>query len=173
MHILVCRTVCYAPHNVSHYSSWLHLCSLVEALKINEAFVLNQEAIYEYSSRYNKLCRLLFLSLQYQQGWGWGGLVGRDGVDWAKGRRMNRRGVKKIVTVLAYKQSLTQSRTWLQQLSMHALEKEMATHSSILAWRIPGMEEPSGLLSMGLHRVGYDWSDLAAAAATEKPPHHN
>ena len=41
----------------------------------------------------------------------------------------------------------------------------MATHSSILAWRIPGTEEPRGLLSMGLHRVGHDWSDLAAAAA--------
>ena len=38
----------------------------------------------------------------------------------------------------------------------HALEKEMATHSSILAWRIPGTEEPSGLLSVGLHRVGHD-----------------
>ena len=41
----------------------------------------------------------------------------------------------------------------------------MATHSSILAWRIPGMEEPDGLLSMGLHRVRHDWSDLVAAAA--------
>ena len=37
----------------------------------------------------------------------------------------------------------------------HALEKEMATHSSVLAWRIPGMGEPSGLLSLGLHRVGH------------------
>ena len=46
-----------------------------------------------------------------------------------------------------------------------ALEKEMATHSSILAWRIPGMGEPGGLPSMGSHRVGHDWSDLAAAAA--------
>ena len=45
----------------------------------------------------------------------------------------------------------------------HALEKEMATHSSVLAWRIPGMGEPGGLSSMGLHRVGHDWSDLAAA----------
>ena len=44
------------------------------------------------------------------------------------------------------------------------LEKEMATHSSILGWRIPGTEEPGGLLSMGSHRVGHDWSDLAAAA---------
>ena len=43
----------------------------------------------------------------------------------------------------------------------HALEKEMATHSSVLAWRIPGMGEPGGLQSMGSHRVGHDWSDLA------------
>ena len=49
-----------------------------------------------------------------------------------------------------------------EQLHFHALEKEMATHSSILAWRIPGTGEPSGLLSMGLHKVGHDWSDLAA-----------
>ena len=38
----------------------------------------------------------------------------------------------------------------------HALEKEMATHSSILAWRIPGTEKPGGLPSVGLHRVGHD-----------------
>ena len=47
----------------------------------------------------------------------------------------------------------------------YALEKEMATHSSVLAWRIPQMGEPGGLPSMGSHRVGHDWSDLAAAAA--------
>ena len=46
----------------------------------------------------------------------------------------------------------------------HALEKKMATHSNVLAWRIPGMGEPGELSSMGLHRVGHDWSDLAAAA---------
>ena len=45
------------------------------------------------------------------------------------------------------------------------LEKEMATHSSILAWRIPGTEEPGGLPSVGSHRVGHYWHDLAAAAA--------
>ena len=43
----------------------------------------------------------------------------------------------------------------------HALEKEMATHSSVLAWRIPGTGEPGGLPSMGSHRVGYNSSDLA------------
>ena len=47
----------------------------------------------------------------------------------------------------------------------HALEKAMATHSSVLAWRIPGMGEPGGLPSVGSHRVGHDWSDLAIAIA--------
>ena len=50
----------------------------------------------------------------------------------------------------------------------HALEKEMATHSSVLAWRIPGTAEPGGLPSMGSHRVGHNCSDLAAAAAGHK-----
>ena len=55
----------------------------------------------------------------------------------------------------------------------HALEKKMATHSSVLAWRIPGTGKPGGLPSMGLHRVRHDWSDLAAAAAayTKKCTH--
>ena len=47
----------------------------------------------------------------------------------------------------------------------HALEKKMATHSSVLAWRIPGTGEPGGLPSMGLHRVGHNWNDIAAATA--------
>ena len=47
----------------------------------------------------------------------------------------------------------------------YALEKEMATHSSVLAWRLSGKGEPGGLPSMGSHRVGHDWSNLAAAAA--------
>ena len=55
---------------------------------------------------------------------------------------------------------------WLHfHFSFHALEKKMATHSSVLAWRIPGTEEPGGLPSVGSHRVGHNWSDLAAAAA--------
>ena len=47
----------------------------------------------------------------------------------------------------------------------HTLEKETATHSSGLAWRIPGTAEPGGLPSVGLRRLGHDGSDLAAAAA--------
>ena len=57
---------------------------------------------------------------------------------------------------------------WSDSACTHALDKEMATHSSILAWRIPGTEEPGGLLSVGSHRVGHGWSDLAAAAAVSR-----
>ena len=57
-----------------------------------------------------------------------------------------------------------------ERLHFHALEKETATHSSVLAWRIPGMGEPGGLLSMELHRVGHYWSDLTAAAAAGASP---
>ena len=64
---------------------------------------------------------------------------------------------------------VAEGRTRLSDLTLtfhfHALEKEMAPHSSVLAWKIPGTVEPDGLLSMGSHRVGQDWSDLAAAAA--------
>ena len=63
---------------------------------------------------------------------------------------------------------VTEGRTWLSDFTFtfhfSALEKEMATHSSVLAWRIPGMGKPGGLSSMGLHRVRHDWSDVAAAA---------
>ena len=63
---------------------------------------------------------------------------------------------------------VAKSRTRLSDFTFtflfHALEKEMATQSSVLAWRIPGTGEPGGLPSMGSHRVGHDWSALAAAA---------
>ena len=63
---------------------------------------------------------------------------------------------------------VTKSRTRLSDFAFtfhfHSLEKEMATHSSVLAWRIPGTGEPGGLLSVGSHRVGHGWSDFLAAA---------
>ena len=68
--------------------------------------------------------------------------------------------------VLGIAKSRTQLSDFTFTFHLHALEKEMATHCSVLAWRIPGMVEPGGLPSMGSHRVGHDWSDLAAAAAT-------
>ena len=62
---------------------------------------------------------------------------------------------------------VAKGQTWLSGFTFtfyfHALEKEMATHASVLAWRIPGTREPGGLPSMGSHRVGHDWSDLAIA----------
>ena len=64
---------------------------------------------------------------------------------------------------------VTKSRTQLSDFTFtfhfHALEKEIATHSNVLACRIPGTGEPGGLPSMGSHRVGHYRSDLAAAAA--------
>ena len=58
--------------------------------------------------------------------------------------------------------------TSLFTFHFHALGKEMATHSSVLAWRIPGTGELGGLLSMGSHGVRHNWSDLAAVAAAGK-----
>ena len=68
------------------------------------------------------------------------------------------RGVAKIRTLLS---------DFAFTFPFHASEKEMATHSSVLAWRIPGTGEPGGLPSMGSQRVGNDWGNLAAAAAVE------
>ena len=66
---------------------------------------------------------------------------------------------------------VSRSRTRLSDFTFtfhfHALEKEMKTHPSVLAWRIPGMGEPGGLLSLGSQRVRYNWSDLAATAAAD------
>ena len=64
---------------------------------------------------------------------------------------------------------VTRSQTRLSDFNFtfhfHALEKETATHSSVLAWRIPETGEPAGLPSLGSHRVGHDWSNLAAAGS--------
>ena len=61
--------------------------------------------------------------------------------------------------------SRTQLSNFTFTFQFHAWEKEMSTHFSILAWRIPGTGEPGGLPSLGSHRVGHDWGDSAAAAA--------
>ena len=61
---------------------------------------------------------------------------------------------------------VTKSQTRLSDftfISLSCIGEGHATHSSVLAWRIPGTGEPGGLPSMGSHRVGHDWSDLAAA----------
>ena len=61
--------------------------------------------------------------------------------------------------------SLTRLSEFTFTFHFHALEKEKTTHSSVLACRIPGTGKSGGLPSMGLHRVGHNWDDLAAAAA--------
>ena len=67
-------------------------------------------------------------------------------------------------TVHGVAKGQTRLRDFTFTFHFHALEKELATHSSVLAWRMPGMAEPGGLPSMRSHRVGHDRSDLAAAA---------
>ena len=76
-------------------------------------------------------------------------------------------GWRSLVGCSGISKSWTRLSNFTFTFHFHALEKEMASHSSILAWRIPGMGEPGGLPSMGSHRVIHDWSDLAAAAAGE------
>ena len=61
--------------------------------------------------------------------------------------------ILKLIFTRAYARSWTRLSDFIFTFHFHALEKEMATHSSVLAWKIPGMGEPGGLLSMGLHRV--------------------
>ena len=76
------------------------------------------------------------------------------------------------INIMITSYGVSRSRTQLSDFTFtshfHALEKEMATHSRILAWRIPGMGEPGGLPSVASHRVGQDWRSLAAAAGNLK-----
>ena len=74
--------------------------------------------------------------------------------------------------VLGVAKSRTQLSDFTFTFHFHTLEKEMATHSSVLAWRIPGTGEPGGLPSMGSHRVGHDWSGLAASSLLSPGGHH-
>ena len=68
--------------------------------------------------------------------------------------------IEKQISVITHIYGVTKSQIGLSDFTFtfyfHALEKEIATHSSVFAWRIPGTGEPGGLLSMGSHRVGHD-----------------
>ena len=78
----------------------------------------------------------------------------------------NSHGRRSLVGCSSWGREESDTTDWLTfTFHFYALEKEMATHSSVLVWRIPGTGEPGGLPSMGSHRVGHDWSGLAAAAA--------
>ena len=65
-------------------------------------------------------------------------------------------GSRSVAAVHGVAKSQTRLSDFTLFFHFHALEKEMATHSSVLAWRIPGMGEPGGLPSVGSHRIGYD-----------------
>ena len=70
-----------------------------------------------------------------------------------------------IILFMCVIRTPTQGKYLTKFNTFHNKSEESNGNSSTLVWRIPGMGEPGGLLSMGLHRVGHDWSDLAAAAA--------
>ena len=74
------------------------------------------------------------------------------------------------VAVHGVAKSRTQLTDFTFTFHFDALEKEMATHSSVLAWRIPGTGEPGGLPSLGSHRIGHDWRDLVVVANNERHP---
>ena len=81
------------------------------------------------------------------------------------GKSHGQRSLSRLYVVHGVANSRTRLSHFPFTFHFHALEKEMATHSNVLAWRTPGT---GGVLSMGSHRVGYDWSNLAAAALEHK-----
>ena len=81
------------------------------------------------------------------------------------GKSHGQRSLSRLYVVHGVANSRTRLSHFPFTFHFHALEKEMATHSNVLAWKIPGTVEPGRLPSMGSHRVGHNWSDLAAAAA--------
>ena len=112
---------------------------------------------------------LYMISLPGRQHWGKGKFIQLEKGMYPAQSQGKWSGVGMFSAWLAAVHGSVKSRTWLNDFPFtfhfHALEKEMATHFSVLSWRIPGMGESGGLPSMGSHRVGQVWSDLAAAAA--------
>ena len=112
---------------------------------------------------------------------GWGSLVGCHGLwaaqSWTQLKRLSSSSSSICLLQYNFQWSHTPKLTYwntyyykllficitFRALCVH-MEKEMATHSSVLAWRIPGTGEPGGLPSTGSHRVGHDWSDLVVVA---------
>ena len=92
-------------------------------------------------------------------------VVAMEGVEWC--RKWDKQDCHSMAMGVKESQVRVGSRC-LACTQFGRLEKEMATHSSILAWRIPWTEEPGGLLSIGSHGVRHDWSDLACVHALEK-----
>ena len=99
--------------------------------------------------------------------------INLEGWDWERDGRKFQKGVgiciyRTSLVAQMVKHLLIMWETWVQSLGQEdPLEKEMTTHSSILAWKIPWTEEPGGLPSLRSHRVGHDWSDLARLIQVE------
>ena len=102
--------------------------------------ILKNDAVIVLHSK----CQQIWKTQQWPQDWKWSGFIQTP-------KKVNTKECSNYYTIAL--------------ISHTSMEKAMAPHSSTLAWKIPWMEEPGGLQSMRSHRVGHDWSDLAAAAA--------
>ena len=85
------------------------------------------------------------------------------------GKFLGRRSLVGCMQAMGVAKSWKQLSDFTFTFHFNALEKEMAIHSSVIAWRNPGTGEPGGLPFMGSHRVGHDWSDLAVAVCVFLP----
>ena len=123
--------------------------------------ILKEDAVKVLHS----ICKHIWKTQQWPQDWKRSVFIPVS----EKGNAKNARTTAQLHSSHMLVHGVTKSRTRLSHFTFtfhfHALEKEMATHSSVLAWRIPGTWEPGGLPSMGSHRVGHDWCNLTAAAA--------
>ena len=153
VHVCVCECVCVhsclnSPLNFSwsplNFSSWPSLhCHLGCIAHLNLNFILAKTKLPAQQ------LENAFLQQSVESGWPWtffGFYLELGCSPWVATSR-------------------TRLSDFIFTFHFHALEEEMATHSRILVWRIPGTGEPGGLPSTGSHRVGHDWSDLAAVAA--------
>ena len=109
---------------------------------------------------------LEWVAISFSNAWKWKVKVKSLSCVWPSATPWTMRWRSLVCSVHGVAEGQTRLSEFTFPFHFHALEKDMATHSSVLAWRIPGTGEPGGLLSMESHRFGHDWSDLTAAAAT-------
>ena len=161
-------------------SQWCHPATSSSVVPYPPAFNLSQ-GLFKWVSSLHQVAKVLELQLHISPFKEYSGLISFK-IDWLdllafqrtlKSLLHHHSRKASVLHTLPSLLSYSHICTWpLQHLlftdflmmAILSQEKAMATHSSVLAWRIPGMGEPGGLLSLGLHRVGHDWSNLAAAA---------
>ena len=163
-HFLLARTICSDSKNgdfiSSLFVSWtIHMTSIVCHVAFLE--IQPNEALYK-QNRPLKWFIIIHKLMEMLQSW----TIKLSNIS-TQGQSSHLKKIQisfkgwDLISIKQKRKSLSNCELFLFGLSQFF--KEMATHSSVLAWRIPGMGEPGGLPSLGSHRVRHDWSDLAAA----------